>query len=135
MPEAEIALVEFANDAFYSAFNTRNFEQMCNLWSDLEASTCIHPGWQPLMGRKLILNSWKQIFENQPSNFVITHHIIKTQTQGSLFSILCYEELADVWMVATNNYMFEKDHVRMVHHQASPCNPAKDMILSNPSVQ
>ena len=135
MNKTKLALVEFANDAFYSAFNSRNFLQMSNLWAEKVVCTCIHPGWQPLINRSDVLNSWKQLFNNQPNDFFVKHHIIKMLLQGEVYSVLCYEELGEVWMVATNHFVFETDSAKMVHHQASPCRPPKNINLSKPSIQ
>ena len=135
MTEGKIARTEFANDAFYSAFNARNFKQMSSLWANSNNCTCMHPGWQPLIDREDVLNSWHQIFINQPDDFFVKHHVIKTNVLGDIFSVLCFEELGEVWMVATNNYLFENDEPKIVHHQASPCRPPKDITLSKPSIQ
>lgn len=135
MTEGKIARTEFANDAFYSAFNARNFKQMSSLWANSNNCTCMHPGWQPLIDREDVLNSWHQIFINQPDDFFVKHHVIKTNVLGGVFSVLCFEELGEAWMVATNNYLFENDEPKIVHHQASPCRPPKDITLSKPSIQ
>ena len=135
MTEGKIARTEFANDAFYSAFNARNFKQMSSLWANSNNCTCMHPGWQPLIDREDVLNSWHQIFINQPDDFFVKHHVLKPNVVGDVFSVLCFEELGEAWMVATNNYLFENDEPKIVHHQASPCRPPKDITLSKPSIQ
>ncbi len=135
MTEAKIIRAEFTNDAFYTAFNKRDIAQMDNLWASENTCTCIHPGWQPLVDRDDILSSWKQIFSNQADNFFVRHHLIKTHLSGNIFSVMCFEQLSEIWMVATNNYLFENDVLKIVHHHASPCRPPQDIIVSKPSIQ
>ena len=42
---------EFANEAFYMAFNRRDLAAMEALWSAGHEAVCLHPGWPALIGR------------------------------------------------------------------------------------
>jgi ketosteroid isomerase-like protein len=115
------AVIQFANDNFYLAFNSRDAVQMSGLWTEDYPCVCIHPGWAPLLGRDEILESWDNIFSGQEPGIQIVCHIPRVLVQGDLFSVICYEQLSAGWLVATNNFVIEAGSVRMVHHQASQC--------------
>ena len=115
------AVIQFANDNFYLAFNSRDMIQMGDLWAVDCPCVCIHPGWAPLFGRDEILESWDNLFNSQEPGVQIVCHNPKVLWQGDLFSVICYEQLPNGWLVATNNFAIEAGNLRMVHHQASQC--------------
>lgn len=121
MNRVDPAAIQFANDNFYLAFNNRDAVQMSGLWSQDYPCVCIHPGWAPLLGRDEILESWENIFRERGPGVPIVCHNPRVLLQGSLFSVICYEQLPTGWLVATNNFVIEAGDVRMVHHQASQC--------------
>lgn len=128
------AVVEFANDAFYQAFNSRDVRQMADIWSEESLCVCIHPGWQPIYGREDVLESWHQIFSNQPAGD-LTCHGVRVFPQGDVYSVICYESLPGGWLVATNNYLLEAGRVRLIHHQASPCGDPPEFEELPPTIQ
>ena len=115
------AVVLFANEAFYLAFNSRDLGAMDRLWSRHTPPVCIHPGWRGLFGRDEIMTSWREIFENQQAESVIVCHKPRVLFQGGIMSVICYEQLSHIWLVATNNFVLEKEEVLIFHHQASQC--------------
>ena len=115
------AVIQFANDNFYLAFNSRDMVQMSDLWSVAYPSVCIHPGWAPLLGRVAIVESWDNIFKGQQAGIQIVCHSPRVFSQGDLFSVICFEQLPAGWLVATNNFVIEAGNIRMVHHQSSHC--------------
>lgn len=131
------AVVEFTNDAFYLAFNNRDLSEMERLWAEDSPVVCIHPGWQPLTDRDEILLSWERIFANQAEtdNPSLTCYTLKIMTQGDLYSVLCYEQLGDGWLIATNNYLVESGELKLVHHQAGQCMDPPELEASSPVLQ
>jgi len=125
----EEAIVEFVNDAFYLAFNTRDIEKMAEIWSEMYPVVCIHPGWPPLFGREAVLQSWTRIFENQ--NAQITCHEPHVFSQAGLISVVCYEQMQEGWLIATNNFVMQNGSATMIHHQAGLC-PEPPSILTKP---
>ena len=121
MNRVDPAVIQFANDNFYLAFNNRDAVRMSGLWSHDFPCVCIHPGWAPLLGREEILESWENIFREQGPSVPIVCHNPRVLLQGGLFSVICYEQLPTGWLVTTNNFVIEAGDVRMVHHQASQC--------------
>ncbi len=121
MNSIDPAVIEFANDNFYLAFNSQNMTEMSELWAVDSLCVCIHPGWAPILGREEILESWEDIFSKPEPGIQIVCHSPRVLVQGDLFSVICYEQLPAGWLVATNNFVIEAGSVRMVHHQASHC--------------
>ena len=60
----DLEQAEFANEAFYLAFEAKDYEAMAHLWSMRRDVLCLHPGWTPLIGRDAVLESWRQILSN-----------------------------------------------------------------------
>jgi hypothetical protein len=120
MKELDSAVIEFTNDAFYLAFNNRDLAQMDALWAIEHSTVCIHPGWDPLMDREEIMQSWENIFSGESGSNMQCHGA-RVVNFGGVYSVICYEELPGGWLVATNTYLLEKGEVKMVHHQASHC--------------
>lgn len=114
------AAILFANDAFYVAFSKRDYEAMDRVWARHAPVVCIHPGWPALTGRAEIMLSWKRILEN-PSTSRIRSYNAQVVMQGHIASVVCYEEVADAVLVATNNFVHEEGEIRMIHHQAGQC--------------
>jgi len=135
MNKIDPAVVEFANDSFYLAFNSRDMTQMSALWAVDVTCVCIHPGWAPLLGRDEVLESWETIFSGQEPGINIVCHSPRVLLQGDIFSVICYEQLPAGWLVATNNFVIEAGNVRMVHHQASQCMEPPELDALPPVLQ
>ena len=135
MKTVDPAVVEFANDAFYLAFNSKDIDQMERLWAEEISSVCIHPGWGPLFGRDDILSSWQSIFAGQTAENQILCVDPRVVVQGDVYSVLCYERLPAGWLMATNNFMLENGIVRMVHHQAGQCMDPPESVQPTQTLQ
>lgn len=135
MRSVDPAVIEFANEAFYLAFNNRDMKQMEALWANEYPTVCIHPGWAPLFDRDEILQSWEAIFSGQPEGSTIVCHGARVFQQGAVYSVVCYEQLPGGWLVATNNFIVEAGDARMVHHQASQCMEPPELEPSTPVFQ
>ena len=127
MSPVDPAVLLFANDAFYLAFNNRDMTQMSALWSEGAICSCIHPGWQPLVGREAVLESWAGIFESQDPSFQIACHGARVISLGDTYQVICFEELPGGWLVASNLFVVESGEPRLVSHQASQCMEPPDI--------
>lgn len=114
------AAVLFANDAFYTAFRLRDAAAMEGLWAEAHPVACIHPGWQALIGREAVVESWRSLFARdavpqlvccRPEVFLF----------GATATVICYEVIGSVVLVATNLFVREGKLWRMTLHQAGPC--------------
>jgi ketosteroid isomerase-like protein len=120
--QAEAAVLE-ANASFYRAFRHADFAAMSRLWAEQAPVACFHPGGPAVVGRRSVLESWKQILRapvamrcDKP-----TVHLL-----GESAFVTCYEGNGDraAHLACTNTFVLEDGTWRMVHHQAGP--------LSNP---
>ena len=116
----ETAKLLFANDAFYTAFHSRDAAAMDALWAHHTPVTCIHPGWQALTSRDEVVDSWRAILGN-PSAPRITCCGARAVIKGEVGLVVCYEMIGGTVLVASNVFVRESDAWLLVHHQAGPC--------------
>jgi ketosteroid isomerase-like protein len=107
-----------ANAAYYKAFASGDFGAMSRVWADDNVS-CIHPGWPTLIGRRAILGSYRQIFNN-PNQDRIEPRNETVMLAGGEARVLCVEFVGGTALAATNLFRRVDDAWRMTHHQASP---------------
>ncbi len=117
----DLEQAEFANEAFYLAFESADFDAMAHLWSEVREVQCLHPGWPALIGREKVLESWQAILSNPRQGPVSFFEAHATQLGDGVFAVTCYERAGDGVMVALNVFAREDDRLRMVAHQAGWC--------------
>ena len=88
-------------------------------WSQTQPIACIHPGWGALNGRDDVLESWAAIIANPDSPDIRVHAPV-AHLYGNVGFVVCYEEIAGQYLIATNVFVREGSVWRMVHHQAGP---------------
>lgn len=120
-PEAEGVLA--ANEAFYEAFNGRDFAAMEALWSKDGPIACIHPGWNPITDRDQLMESWQAILANPAAPEIVCLDP-QVLLLGESALVVCYERLAEGTLTATNLFRLEDGAWRMVHHHAGLTNEA-----------
>ena len=112
---------EFANEAFYLAFEAKDYEAMCHLWSQTHEVVCLHPGWPILVGRQQVLDSWRNILGN-PQQVQVSFYGARCLSLGSgSAAVVCYEQAGESVMVATNVFSEVEGRLRLVSHQAGYC--------------
>ncbi len=115
-----------ANERFYEAFNKRDIAAMRQVWGSGESVTCVHPGWPPLNGFDLILDSWQRIFKNS-GNMEIRISDVRVLASADLAWVSSTEKLFTIaesgvltsQIFATNLFHLEGDVWKMVAHHAS----------------
>lgn len=116
MPDREEVL--FANEAFYLSFAAGDDAAMDGLWARSAAVSCLHPGWEALHGRDAVMESWRGIMRaGAPA---IRCRAPQVALYGDLATVICYEQVQDDFLVATNIFVREEGAWRMIHHQAGP---------------
>ncbi len=116
------AAVLFANDAFYVAFLNHDIQAMDDLWARGPTVSCVHPGWNHLMGRDVVMESWDGILSN-PNGPVFTIKGAIASVVDDTAVVICYEVFDEATMVATNVFVREEGEWRIMHHQASASPP------------
>jgi len=123
--EAGFSTPEAVEAAFYAAFCTCDLQAMDMVWAKTEV-ICIHPGSTPLVGRNVVLRSWKNILMlAEPPHLhieiisrivcdklavhVVEEHITPGAGAAGTTSVV----------LATNIYRYEDDGWRMLEHHAS----------------
>lgn len=105
------------NEAFYAAFATRDMGAMEGLWARRTPVACIHPGWRPLRGRADVMGSWYAILTG-PASPAIRCSDATAQVLGDVACVVCAENIPGSRLVATNLFVREDEHWKLVHHHA-----------------
>ncbi|GAB2175832.1 nuclear transport factor 2 family protein [Dongia sp. agr-C8] len=116
---ADLAALEFANDAFYQAFAAGSLEAMTAVWADQPNVFCVHPGWPPLTSRVEVLASWREILGNA-GPVPVSAVAPKLTIFGDVGLVCCYERFGNQHLVASNLFIRAGSGWRMIHHQAGP---------------
>src|SRR5450432_2733470 len=108
-----------ANQAFYKAFAARDMAGMDSLWAKGVPVACIHPGWNVLRGRELVIASWRSILGSDSSPDVMCGNA-SAHVLGESAFVICEEQVADDVLIATNVFVRERGGWKLAHHQAAP---------------
>jgi ketosteroid isomerase-like protein len=113
-----------ANEGFYRAFAAHDAGAMRRIWAELLPVACVHPGWDVLVGREEVLESWEGILSsgNAPE---IACERAEALVLGEVSLVTCHEVLPGGRLAATNVFAREDGRWRMVHHQATPIAPGQ----------
>lgn len=115
----DLDAVLFANEAFYAAFATQDFDAMQGLWSEENPISCIHPGWSPQHGREVVLGTWQAILTEQAPPIHFTG--AEAYMMGECAAIVtCFEIVENSVLAASNIFAREDGNWRLVHHQSGP---------------
>jgi ketosteroid isomerase-like protein len=107
-----------ANQAFYKAFAARDMAGMDSLWAKGVPVACIHPGWNVLRGRELVIASWRSILGSDSSPDVMCGNA-SAHVLGESAFVICEEQVADDVLIATNVFVRERGGWKLAHHQAA----------------
>ena len=117
---------EDANDSFYQAFEELSIQNMDKIWSHSESSSCVHPGWELVVGWIAIRGSWIQIFENTES-IKIRVNTLRSRKHCRVANIICLENMQALvndkclrfGVVATNIFEDAEEKWFLTHHHGS----------------
>ncbi|MGL5058779.1 MAG: nuclear transport factor 2 family protein [Microcoleus sp.] len=115
------------NQAFYRAFEKKDFAATIAIWSQGINTVCIHPGRSALRGPQAIRNSWEQIFKNT-SYIEIDIEVISSEVSGDIGYAVVVENLLQVsggrrikaQSIATNIFERMGNGWYLVSHHGSP---------------
>jgi hypothetical protein len=116
---ADLAALEFANDAFYQAFAAASLEAMEAVWAEQPNVFCVHPGWPPITNRAEVMASWQEILSNA-GPIPVSAVAPKATIFGDIGLVCCYERFGKEHLVASNLFIRAEGGWRMIHHQAGP---------------
>jgi ketosteroid isomerase-like protein len=124
----ELAILA-ANETFYDAFRRDDHAAMNDLWARRAPVACIHPGWDALIGRDRVMQSWRAIMENgAPLVRCVAPRVVQL---GDTALVICEEHVAGGRLIATNAFVLEDGQWRMVHHHAGPLGGGDDVEVED----
>jgi len=116
-----------ANAAFYAAFEALDLDAMTNLWATTVQVSCVHPGWDLVLGYEAVMQSWKGIFEGtgeihfrsedlqvtagEAMGWVVSREILSTNVQSTPI---------ENTLSTINTFVLEGGVWRVAHHHAAP---------------
>lgn len=111
------ASILFANEAFYAAFAARDLQAMEDIWARDASPTCVHPGWQPIVGRREVIDSWRDILrDNHAPQISCSEARVFRCGEGAY--VTCNEHMQRSFLIATNIFLREAGEWKLLHHQA-----------------
>ena len=130
-----------ANAAFYAAFERLDYDAMAALWARSAQVSCVHPGWDLVLGYEAVMQSWRGIFDGTSEihfrsedmqvtagngmGWVVSREILSTTVQG----LPVENSLSTV-----NTYVLESAGWRIAHHHAAPLLAGKPRSARKPEV-
>lgn len=129
MDQNEATLL-FANDTFYVAFTSGDFETMNTLWAQNAPVSCIHPGGPILIGHDVVIDSWRTILDSGQTAGIHCHEAT-AMISGTTGWVTCLERIGDNILTATNLFVREGEVWKLVHHQSglSPGAPLPNDLI------
>jgi ketosteroid isomerase-like protein len=98
--QVDVRAVEAANQAFYDAFEQRDFDAISDCWEHSDRVLCTHPGWSTLHGWSSVSASWFALVTNaQRLQFILTNTQVGVAGDGAWAS--CDENILDSETSAT----------------------------------
>jgi len=114
--------VLFANEAFYAAFSSGDLLSMERVWASKHPISCLHPGWEPLLERADVMDSWASILSSGDTS-TLRFVEPKARVLDTTAYVICHEIIGQSSLIATNIFVQEDAQWRMVHHQAGGSPP------------
>jgi ketosteroid isomerase-like protein len=108
-----------ANAVFYAAFAAADARGMDSVWARRAPVACVHPGWDALVGRDQVMESWRRMFEGGGAPPISCSNAV-AHLLGSAAYVTCHERLPGATLVATNLFVREDGRFCLVHHHAGP---------------
>jgi uncharacterized protein (TIGR02246 family) len=124
--ETDEAEVLAANQAFYEALEELDIAKMAARWWQEDWVSCLHPGWELLIGWEEIMESWQNIFRSTLQMRVAVKRPI-VRVQGDAAWVSCVESVTSTYdtgfetavVEATNILVRRNGEWRMAHHHST----------------
>jgi ketosteroid isomerase-like protein len=136
--EAEVLA---ANLAFYSALEELDLAKMNPLWWHEDWVSCVHPGWDLLLGWEDVQESWGNIFRStKQMRVTVTRPLV--HVQGDVGWVCCLENVTSAYaggfetaMVETTNLFVRRNGEWRLAHRHSMLLPDRLPAGTSRSVQ
>lgn len=116
-----------ANGNFYKAFEQLDLAAMGGLWARSVQISCVHPGWDLVLGHESVMESWRAIFDGTSEihfqseeaqvtaghtmGWVVSREVLRTVVQGAP---------VENTLTCINTFVLEEGVWRIAHHHAAP---------------
>lgn len=80
------------NSAYYQALTAQEYERMQEVWLPDASVTCIHPGMEPLVGYKDVMENWREVFAVTPQRCRVEPENIRLVVRGGNTAVVTCEE-------------------------------------------
>ena len=126
MSEVQVRELQACNQAFYDAFEARDFDAMSDLWEHTDRVSCTHPGWAVLRGWGAVAASWVAMFQGpQQLQFILTDE--RVEVEGDVGWVTVDENIigteASSTVSALNVFTLTDRGWRLVAHHGSAVAP------------
>ncbi len=116
-----------ANTKFYAAFESLDLAEMEAVWSHDDGVTCVHPGWDLLLGWDEVRERWARLFAHA-KRVRIALSGVWVRVEGDVGWVSCTQHVTTAFadgfddaMVQTTNVFLRRDEQwLLVAHHASP---------------
>jgi ketosteroid isomerase-like protein len=121
------AALRASSAKFYKVFEQLDLEAMAGLWARSIPVSCVHPGWDLVLGYQAVMESWRAIFEGTSElrfqneetqvtagsemGWVVSREVLHTTVQGMP---------VENTLTAINTFVLEEGVWRLAHHHAAP---------------
>jgi ketosteroid isomerase-like protein len=87
-----VAAVVATQEAFYAAVEAADLDALGRIWVEDDGATCVHPGWDPVLGRAAVLRSWAALLAGTAYlQFVLTD--VRVCVAGATAVVSCTENV------------------------------------------
>jgi SnoaL-like domain len=133
----QMDVILLANAQFYRALSLADATAMRNIWLKSEEASCVHPGWNKVLGYENIQHTWAAIFVNQgPVHIWSSEETVSFE--DDLAWVACIENVdasattsgAIITVRARNAFYHLRSGWRLLHHEAEPI-PEQDFLPAN----
>jgi hypothetical protein len=115
---SEQQTVLYANALFYSVFMDDDIAAMEEMWAQRVCVSCVHPGWNPIIGRHEVMASWRPVLAEPAIRDLRAHNPV-AKVLGRTAVVHCNEVLPYVDLLATNIFVRGAEGWKLVHHQSA----------------
>jgi ketosteroid isomerase-like protein len=115
-----------ANLKFYFALESLDVDLMEEVWTTDGSASCVHPGWNRLIGWEAIRANWEEIFRDTKSMRIDISEV-NVEVHGHIAWVVCLESITTevdnqthrAQAYATNVFVYEDARWLLAVHHAS----------------
>jgi ketosteroid isomerase-like protein len=130
-----------ANAAFYASFERLDYDAMAALWARSVPVSCVHPGWDLVLGYEAVMQSWRNIFDgtseihfrSEDAQITVGDSMGWVVSRETLSTVVSGVPVENV-LATVNTFVLEGGVWRIAHHHAAPLLAGKPRTARKPEV-